>query len=64
MGWYERSPDRPILPILERMLHFNTNDDIVQFVLWFALKELNEIGIIAIVKRAVNIETSEVITTA
>ena len=46
------------------MLYFNTNDDIVQFVLWFALKELNEIGIIAIVKRAVNIKTSEVITTA
>ena len=54
MGWYERSPDRPILPILERILRLGTGDDLIQFVLWFALKELNEIGILATVKRTIN----------
>jgi len=55
VGWYERSPDRPILPILERMLRLGTGDDLIKFVLWFALKELNETGILATVKRTINI---------
>jgi len=37
------------------MLRLGTGDDLIKFVLWFALKELNETGILATVKRTINI---------
>ena len=46
------------------MLRLGTGDDLIQFVLWFALKELNETGILATVKRTINIADGPANTTA